>query len=532
MEKLRWFFGRRDAIKILAGWYLGFIVAFFLLAIANALSVGSIITDWFIENSVERIDFAYWTGTEANVAREAGTTKEVDTGPAINKSEVLRNLFLVLVGIPALYLAIRRTRSSVKQTSLSERGLNNERFQNAAKLLSEDQLILRQAGISSLKELVKQEPRTYFYIVEDLLRSFILRRRAEIAALRSGNGRNNLNKLTIEDRKQTSDIKIAFTCLGDIRHYIEERLHDQAKLDVDRVDLSECKVPNGRFNGFKLQRSDLRKSLLNGADLSNGTFTASNFSGAELKKSNLVGADFTKAIFENANLKKANSQLGVLLSRLLAIVWMIPSGFLILLGAIQVIPLWIGFSYFIVAAIVAIVAIYFTFQIENYFTKKGLQKLQLKLMGFCFLKAEKWIPLPCNFTEAQLPSAKMRKSNFRRGIFQKAKLREANLTKANLWKADFQEADLSEAEFQGANCKEANFAGATLTKAEFKGAKMSAAKIEEKWKHLFITDQWERVILVDKNGERVASSKPSNSAPPAGNPDKGSDTANRERESA
>lgn len=522
MEKLRWFFGRRNAIKILAGWYLAFIVIFFLLAFANVLSVGSIVTSWIIENSVERIDFAYWTGTEASVAREAGTTEGAGTAPAINKSEVLRNLFLVIIGVPALYLAIRRTRSSVKQTSLSERGLNNERFQNAAKMLAEDQLILRQAGISSLKELVKQEPRTYFYIVEDLLRSFILRRRAEIAALRSGNGRNNLNKLTIEDRKQTSDIKTAFTCLGDIRHYIEERLHDKVKFEAVRVDLSECEVPNGHFTGFKLQSSDFSESVLNGADLSKGTFTESNFSGVKLKNSRLDGADFTKANFKNANLTKANFYLGKFVS---GIIFLFGTSFIIaafVLNVLELIPEWGVLALCIAIFIILRFVVEQANPIGNYFAAKSLRHREIKLKGLRIYKNAKWLTPRCIFAKAQLDSARMRKSSFRRGDFRGATLCGAKLVKANLWRAYFQRADLSGAELQGA----------TLTGAKFSGAIMSKAKIEKKWESRFSPEQWREVIVVDKNGNPIDFTETSDNLPSADTPNEDSDTTDREREDA
>ncbi|MBL6430345.1 MAG: hypothetical protein HPM95_00445 [Alphaproteobacteria bacterium] len=125
-----------------------------------------------------------------------------------DRSAVLRNLGLLVIAIPALYLAWKRTTTATRQADtanrqqrVAERGLNIDRYQKGAQMLESEELSVRIAGIFGLRDLAMSDPEESYILVQSLLFAFI-REKSKERVLKPHEGcsdKTDINRPTYED---------------------------------------------------------------------------------------------------------------------------------------------------------------------------------------------------------------------------------------------------------------------------------------------------------------------------------------------
>ena len=192
-----------------------------------------------------------------------------------SRSEVIRNVGLLVAGLVAFPLAIwralvadRQASANQRQTATAQQGLLNERFQKGVDMLGSDLLLVRLGGIYALQGLIEEFPEQYYVQTMRLLCAFV---------------RNPTND---DDEETNSDVYYQYGGrIPKLREDVQAIMDVIGKRDEALVALEVKEV----FL-FDLRRANLKRAALEGSNLSNVNLNWANLSDAKLAGANLSGA--------------------------------------------------------------------------------------------------------------------------------------------------------------------------------------------------------------------------------------------------
>lgn len=273
-----------------------------LIVTAFALSLAPITS--FVLNDDQYVSFLswdYWLGSDE----------------VIRRSEVVRNLGLVVAAFVAGGLAVWRSMINQLQVRISERGQITDRFAGAIELLEADAPILRAGGIYALGQIARDSVKRDHIAIAQILTSFIrhspyadereqcvIKYFAELKELESEG--SSINKSTEPKTLECPDLVAAIEVLNS--RSARQRFWESAK--SHEVSLKRARLPMLNLQNANFVSADLRRANFNGADLGHAKLCDANLFGASFKRADLRSADFTDAslnstTFEGANLTAA-----------------------------------------------------------------------------------------------------------------------------------------------------------------------------------------------------------------------------------
>ena len=192
-----------------------------------------------------------------------------------SRSEVIRNVGLLVAGLVAFPLAIwralvadRQASAAQRQTATAQQGLLNERFQKGADMLGSEILSVRLGGIYALQSLIEEFPEQYYVQCMRLLCAFVR------------NPTNDDNEETHSDAYYRYGARIP-------------KLREDVQAIMDVIGEREEALIALELKGgvlLNLRRANLKHAALEGSNLSNVDLTGANLSGAKLAGANLSGA--------------------------------------------------------------------------------------------------------------------------------------------------------------------------------------------------------------------------------------------------
>lgn len=225
-----------------------------------------------------------------------------------------RNLGLIIVAVIGIGFAIYRsvklhqqTKTAIRQADTSEAGLNIDRFQKGAAMLSDNQVAVRQAGILLLSELAIQNTQEYCDLVQKIICLFI-KAQTEIQ-LRDSDFTSILDhdfNLEISTDNQFA--------ISELSRIIKSSLNNNVILPI-KCDLRHTNLRSANLNSACLANCNLSGSVLDKADLISTDLSHANLIEAKIRETvllrtlfydaNLFETDFKKTKFhltENSNI--------------------------------------------------------------------------------------------------------------------------------------------------------------------------------------------------------------------------------------
>ena len=200
-------------------------------------------------------------------------------------STTVRNVGLVIGGIIAVLLAIWRSLVATRQADTAQQSLLNERFQNAAAMLGNENLSVRLGGVYALQALIEEHPDRYYVTCMRLLCAFVR------------NPPANEQTVFLSDREMThwsGGIKLRpdVQAIMDMMRSRNDRL-----IALERQHSFEVDLRGSDLRGSNLRQVNFTSVDLRNADLSGAYAFASNMSNAGLS-----GARLYKTVLASANL--------------------------------------------------------------------------------------------------------------------------------------------------------------------------------------------------------------------------------------
>jgi uncharacterized protein YjbI with pentapeptide repeats len=250
-----------------------------------------------------------------------------------DRSAVLRNLGLLVLAVPALYLAWKRTTTASRQADIAndnkeisnrqqrvaERGLNIDRYQKGAQMLESKELSVRIAGIFGLRELAMSDPEESYILVQSLLFAFIREKSKErvLKPTEADAGKKDTESSTYEDLGP--DVYETLTATMALRGSIstatdlEEAAAWRPNLEYANLssaglfgaNLSGAGLFGANLSGAELWHANLSDACLDDADLSGSEWVFANLSGAKLRQANLSDAILTEAVLTDTDIDDA-----------------------------------------------------------------------------------------------------------------------------------------------------------------------------------------------------------------------------------
>ncbi|MCA1242269.1 pentapeptide repeat-containing protein [Stappia stellulata] len=230
-----------------------------------------------------------------------------------DRSAVLRNLGLLVIAAPALYLAWKRTTTASRQADIAnenkeisnrqqrvaERGLNIDRYQKGAQMLESQELSVRIAGIYGLRELAMSDPEESYILVQSLLFAFIREKSKErkLVSPEADANKKDTKSLTYEDLGP--DICEALTAT------IELRFSISTATDLEEAAAWCPNLADANLSGANILCANLFGAGLVGANLSGAELWHANLSDACLDHADLTGTELVFANLRGANLREA-----------------------------------------------------------------------------------------------------------------------------------------------------------------------------------------------------------------------------------
>ncbi len=204
-------------------------------------------------------------------------------GQSVSRSEVLRNVGLLIVGLVGLAFGIWRAWTAHRQAHTSRQGHFTDRFSTAVKHLGSKELPVRLGGVYALWRLAEDSADRDEKSVWDILCAFIRHPPHEPG----------------EEGKAPKETEV-----------IPVRPDIQAILDLLTTSAAACQRKKAgyflKLNRSNLQQADLSGANLSGTNLSNANLTGAYLNGAYLTDANLSFADLTDAMLIGADLTNAN----------------------------------------------------------------------------------------------------------------------------------------------------------------------------------------------------------------------------------
>lgn len=290
------------------------------------------------------LSYEYWSGNS----------------PTTSRSEVFRNIGLVVVAIVALAFGIWRSYISYVQSVVSrqqiailDRGQITDRYTEAVKMLGSEKMRERVGAVYALGRIASDSIERDHLPVMEVLCEFVRNNPHENLAIEKRKRYWELDQKYRESPESSRGIRpdlkpIKTPDLDTIFNVLENRSAEQLKfeksqsykldfsnatlsvLDIKRVfsansrmryisadysrimdsDFSNCDLCVAQLNNAAFSRSNFTNANLEDAILYNAvgphcSFIRANFKRADLKNANLHNSDFLGANFEDANIENA-----------------------------------------------------------------------------------------------------------------------------------------------------------------------------------------------------------------------------------
>ena len=209
-------------------------------------------------------------------------------------STTIRNVGLLVGGVAAVLIAVWRSIVAERQTTTSQQGLLNERYQKGAEMLGSKVLSVRLGGIYALEQLAAEQPQYYHLKIVKLFCAFM---RHPV---------KDKSRQSKEDEEEKPGHNIPRPH-EDVQAVMEAiRARSKAGIQLERKHCLKLDLSSADLRSVQLMGADLSHSILTGADLSKARLDDVNFSNASLDKANLSGARLGGANLSDAALWSTN----------------------------------------------------------------------------------------------------------------------------------------------------------------------------------------------------------------------------------
>jgi hypothetical protein len=235
-------------------------------------------------------------------------------GPkSTSRSEALRNVGLLAVGVFGLGFGIWRAWTAHRQAHVAEQGLFTERFSTAVEHLGSEQLPVRLGGIYALWRLTEDSPKRDVVSVIDILCAFV-RNPPHASAdppleeivweeRRNGDIGEVLQDVVVPMRP---DVEAIVNLISDEQANFRDSLPPGYRLGLAGSTLRSANLSNANLAEANLSNANLSKAHLSNADLSDADLRSTDLSEAYLAGAILLRANLRSANLDNANLINAN----------------------------------------------------------------------------------------------------------------------------------------------------------------------------------------------------------------------------------
>lgn len=236
-------------------------------------------------------------------------------GAPTSRSEVLRNLGLLAVGIFGLGFGVWRAltahwqaRTANRQADVAEQGQITARFSVAVEHLGSPQLPVRLGGIYALWRLAQDSPMRDMQAAVDIFCAFVRNPPFEVEEVSYENvGQGGVKP----SRKLRSDSQAIMALLADVNLRFKQYLRQNYLMNFSGANLRGLRLLDAKFGPVNFSEADLRDASLRGCILDEAYFfrarlSSSMFINCGLRKCRFTGVDATESYFVDANLEEAS----------------------------------------------------------------------------------------------------------------------------------------------------------------------------------------------------------------------------------
>ncbi|WP_426568110.1 pentapeptide repeat-containing protein [Streptomyces canus] len=190
-----------------------------------------------------------------------------------------------------------------EQAELTREGQVTERYVEAIKLLSSDNVTQRLGGIYALERIMRDSDRDHVTVVE-VLAAFVRQHAAEVDEARPYPPREDVGAAMIVMGRRPLDGEPFAPNLAGVKLRAAELVGaDFRSTTFDYADLSAANL-----TGANLYSGSFRDAILSAANLSEASLTHAHLQSAELRKTNLTSAELKYANLRKVDLTDARMQ--------------------------------------------------------------------------------------------------------------------------------------------------------------------------------------------------------------------------------
>jgi len=233
-----------------------------------------------------------------------------DGGVDTSRSEVLRNVGLLIVGAVGLFFGIWRAwtahqqaQASVSQARIAQQYHVTDRFSAAVEHLGSKELPVRLGGIYALWRLAEDSSARDEKAIWDILCAFIRHPPHEPEPDTEESAPVRPDIQTILDLLTTDATARRMKGVGYSRNLKGSRL---CKANLSDANLSDADLSGANLSGTNLSGANLRDAELSRADLCSANLFQANLYGAELFDANLSSADVSLANLSCVMMNRVN----------------------------------------------------------------------------------------------------------------------------------------------------------------------------------------------------------------------------------
>lgn len=210
-------------------------------------------------------------------------------------SAVARNYGLLAAGLIGLFVgSVRLTMASERQ-SQDKRSDLFDRFQKSSEMLDSKNIAVRQAGLYTLAEIAKEQPKEFYILVQSLFCGFLRHASNEQRALCQDFPKSKQDQPAIPRKWPTAraDMQDAINLFTQLRKVVRQAVEIE-RAEKYGPDISGLFVP-----GYDWQSIDFSACKLDNCVLSDSTFTYANFKGCSIVNGYVDRAKFYSSRLES-----------------------------------------------------------------------------------------------------------------------------------------------------------------------------------------------------------------------------------------
>ena len=212
-------------------------------------------------------------------------------------STTIRNVGLVIAGIVAMVLTLKRIRVADRQAETAQKGLLHDRYQKSAEMLGGRLPAVRLGGIFALRQLATEHPEPFLPLAVRQYCAFVRRPFESNGEEIGGNSpaREGGAEGLREDVRAAMESIVLFRSDPKTRKEVMGLTLDLSGANLSDADLSRAILSNANLSKAVLVSADLSGAELCGANVSNADLSATNLSNADLSGAVLSGAETLSA---------------------------------------------------------------------------------------------------------------------------------------------------------------------------------------------------------------------------------------------